>query len=148
VLGWLNPWVLLGVLLALLGTAGAAYVKGRRDADRSAEIAIQAATIHSLQAALQEQRRQAAANQLIADAASAREEAMRALADDMQAEIDDYVRRLEQARAPAECALDQSDVDRLRHLATGRRASTPSTRPAQPATQPRPRAEPSGGGGS
>ena len=135
----LNPWLILAVVLGLLGSFGGGYWRGYRAADQSAEIEIQGKAIASLQAALAEQRRQAAAAQLISEAANARQAEAERLAGDLAAEIEDYVRRLEQAPAPGcTCGLNVHDVERLRHI-SGSRASTSSNQSPRPAAD-RPRA--------
>jgi hypothetical protein len=135
----LNPWVILAVVLGLLGAFGGGYWRGYRSADKSAELEIQAAAIQSLQATLAEQRRQAGAAQLIAEAANARQAEAEKRADDIAAEIDEYVRRLKE-QAPAkgcDCGLNAVDVERLRHIAGPSRASSPSDPSRSPATRPR-----------
>jgi hypothetical protein len=135
-----NPWVILAVVLSIAGAFGGGYWRGYKSADKSAELEIQAKAIQSLERTLAEQRRQASASQLIAEAANARQAAAERRADDIAAEIDDYVRRLEQVRPACDCGLNADDVERLRHFAGPGRASTPSNPPRSPVTRPRARA--------
>lgn len=134
----LNPWVILAVVLGLLGAFGTGYWRGYRSADQSAKLEAQAKTIETLKTSLAEEKRQAGAARLIAEAANARQAEAEKRADDIAAEIDDYVRRLEHAPKPScDCSLNAVDVERLRHIA-GPRAST-SPHPASSASD-RPRA--------
>jgi hypothetical protein len=133
----LNPWVILAVVLSIVGSFGGGYWRGYRAADKSAELELQATVIQSLERTLAEQRRQAGAAQLIAEAANARQAEAERRADDIAAEIDDYVRRLEQAPKGCDCGLNVTDVERLRHIAGPGRASTPSDPSRSPAARPR-----------
>jgi hypothetical protein len=135
-----NPWVILAVVLSIVGAFGGGYWRGYQSADKSADLEIQAKVIQSLEGALAEQRRQASAAQLIAEAANARQVEAERRADDIAEEIDDYVRRLEQVRPACDCGLSSSDVERLRHFAGSGRTSTPSNPPRSPVTRPRARA--------
>jgi hypothetical protein len=133
----MNPWVILAVVLGLLGAFGGGYWRGYRAADKSAELEIQTRAIQTLERTLAEQRRQAGAAQLIAEAANARQVEAERRADDIAAEIDDYVRRLEQVRPACDCGLNADDVERLRHIAGPGRASTPSDPSRRPTARPR-----------
>lgn len=128
---WLNPYAILGVVLAVLAAAGGGYLKGHRDADRSAEVRSLREDRATLQAQADELRRQAKAAQAIADEASERQRAAEKIVADRTAEIDDYVRRLEQSPQGCDCSLSVDDVERLRHIGTPRASPTahPPRRP-------------------
>ncbi len=127
----LNPYVILGVLLALLGAGVAGYAKGRTDADRSAEVRALTASVKATQAQAAELTRQAAAAHQIAGESAMRERESAALAAELQGIVDEYARALAAAvqtdPAPAEppppapvnsCVLRDLDIqwlDRLRH---------------------------------
>jgi hypothetical protein len=129
---WLNPWAILGVVLALIAASGGGYLKGYRDADKSAEIAALQKEVAVHQAELLVVRAQARAAQAIAERAAERQRAAEQETADKNAEIDDYVRRLsEQPRPPGcDCSLSADDIERLRHIANPR-ASAPHT-PSRP----------------
>lgn len=127
----LNPYVIIGMILALLGAGAGGYVKGYMDADRSAEIETLERDKNALEAQALEIRRQAQAAQDIADRANERQRALEQVAADKDAEIDDYVRRLsEQLRPGCDCSLSLDDVERLRHISAPRNsAPNPPSRP-------------------
>ena len=126
----LNPYVIIGTLLAFLAASGAAYVKGYHDADKSSQVSTLNREVADLQARLLMERAQARALQDVADRASEKARAAEQVAADKDAEIDDYVRRLEQPRPGCDCSLSADDVERLRHIYTPR-ASPPNT-PSRP----------------
>jgi outer membrane murein-binding lipoprotein Lpp len=135
----LNPWVILAVVLGLLGAFGGGYWRGHRAADKSAKVETQAKAIEALKATIDEERRQAGAARLIAEAANARHAEAEKRADDIAAEIDEYVRRLAEQppRQGCDCGLSAHDVERLRHIAGPSRASSSANPPRSPADRPR-----------
>ncbi len=114
-MSWLNPWVILGVLLAILAAAGGGYVKGHRDADRSAEIEQLKRDKIQLKAQALEYQRQAAASNLIAKEAAERQKAAEADVADRQAEIEDYARIVD-SQKDCSCSFSADDVERLRRI--------------------------------
>ncbi len=126
----LNPWVILGVILTVLAAGGGGYVKGYLDADRSAEIETLERNKKATEAQLQEVRRQAQAAQDIADRANEKARAAAKVAADKDAEIEDYVRRLEQPRPGCDCSISADDVERLRRIYDPR--ASPPNPPSRP----------------
>jgi hypothetical protein len=127
-----NPWMILGVVLTVLAAGAGGYVKGHRDADRSAEIAVLQTSLAAEKAARSEAERQALASRDIAEKAVVRQREVESDIVTMQTEIEEYARELQQAKSPCDCAADQHDVDRLRGIATPR----PGTGSARPAGAP------------
>lgn len=123
-MSWLNPYVILGVVLAIIAAAGGGYLKGHRDADRSAEILQLKADKAALQAQAQEARRQAEASAAIARAAADRQKEIEADAADMQAEIEDYAKLVE-SQKDCTCAFSADDVERLRRIGSSPRRAAP-----------------------
>lgn len=145
----LNPYVILGVLLALLGAAAGGYWRGYTAADRSAQIRTLEAIVRAEKAQAAELSRQASAAHQIAGEAAMRERESAALATELQGIVDEYARALAAAvqvdPAPAEpaapapvngCVLRDLDIqwfDRLRHGGPAARpvAPIPPERPAE-----------------
>lgn len=130
---WFNPWLIIGILVALLGAAGGGYWKGHRDADRSAAIAMLTDEIKVQLAQKEELRRQAEAAQEIGRKATERELALRAELQSAKNDIDTYLELLASEPAPppaCRCNLSPADAERLRNIALPRApASGPAGRP-------------------
>lgn len=126
----LNPYVILGVLLTFLAGSGAAYVKGYRDADRSAEISTLRKEAAALDAELLYVKAQARAAREVADAAVARQAKAEADAASMEAEIEEYARIVAEQK-DCTCGFTAADIERLRRIgsATRRGAPDPAGRP-------------------
>ena len=121
---WLNPWVILGVLLAVLGSGAGGYIKGHRDADRSAEIAAVNRELATARASLLMVEAQARAAQDIAKEAAERQKAAEADIADMQAEIEDYARIVD-GQKDCSCSFSADDVKRLRDIGAAPRRASP-----------------------
>ena len=130
---WFNPWLIVGILVALLGTGAGGYWKGYRDADRSAAIAMLTDEIKVQLAQKEELRRQAEAAQEIGRKAAERELALRAELESAKSDIDTYLELLASEPTPppaCRCNLSPADAQRLRNISLPRApASGPAGRP-------------------
>lgn len=125
-------WWGVAAVVAILAGAGS-YIKGYRDADRSAAIAMLTDEIKVQLAAKEELRRQAEAAQEIGRKATERELALRAELQSAKNDIDTYIDLLASEPAPppaCRCSLSPADVDRLRSISRPRSpAAGPASRP-------------------
>ena len=126
-----NPWIILGVVLTILGAAAGGYLKGHRDADRSAEIETLRTDLAAAQAVAETLKKDAQAARQVADEHKARADQEAALRQSFEEQANAYAQELAAQDAtpvPAPvpgsppvssrctCVFDQRDVDRLRDL--------------------------------
>lgn len=137
-LGIPNPWLILAVLLAILGAGGAGYVKGRADADRSAEIATLQGQVAAEKAVAASLQQDAAAARQIAQAHQARADQEASLRQSFEEQANAYANELaaRDAAPPApgappaprcSCAFDERDVERLRDAGPAPDPHSPGT---------------------
>lgn len=110
-------WWGVAAAFAMLASAGS-YIKGYRDADRSATIEMLTSEIRKQLAEKEELRRQAAVAQDVAKKAAEREMATIEMLADVKEQVDEYARLLaDQPSQPnCDCSLSPDDARRLRGI--------------------------------
>ena len=109
-----NPYVIIGLLVAWIGTGFYAYVKGKEAAENKAEIATQRVLLAAAEAQIKSTQKTVEVNAAAAEAwevkARENEQALESAQDDIQELIDE----LKKNPPPPECLYTPADIERLR----------------------------------
>lgn len=125
----LNPYFWLALLLMIGGTFATGYIKGRADADRSAEVTSLERKLALAEDVIKAKAAEADKNQHIADDFRARAREATSQIQDMQEAIDDLSSREAALPAADVCRIDDAHLERL--LALARAAAVPKAGPAR-----------------